>query len=99
MRGEKKFQVGLSWYFHAISFVAGLISITLEYGTESSRRCGPLSNIRMLPFSSSVGPCCPATMGGPSFQMISPVLREMRTTASATLSFHKSHQLIRHAYA
>jgi hypothetical protein len=38
MRGENKFQVGLSWYFHTISFVAGLTSIALEYGTESSRR-------------------------------------------------------------
>jgi hypothetical protein len=33
MRGEKKFQVGLSWYFHTISLVAGLTSITREYGT------------------------------------------------------------------
>ena len=42
MRGEKKFQAGLSWYFHTISFVTGLISITLEYGIESSRRCTPI---------------------------------------------------------
>jgi hypothetical protein len=38
MRGEKKFQAGLSWYLQTISFVTGLISITREYGTESSRR-------------------------------------------------------------
>src|SRR5215475_10200566 len=80
MRGEKKFQAGLSWYFHSISFVAGLISITLEYGIESSRRWTPLSNIRTLPFASGVGACWPETVGGPSFQAIFPVLREMRTT-------------------
>jgi len=30
MRGEKKFQVGLSWYFHTILFVAGSTSIAHE---------------------------------------------------------------------
>ena len=35
MRGEKKFQAGLSCYFQTISFVVGLISITREYDTES----------------------------------------------------------------
>src|SRR5262245_2887895 len=57
MRGEKKFQAGRSWYFHAILFDAGSTSITRENGIESSRRWAPLSKIRMLPFSSGVGAC------------------------------------------
>src|SRR4029077_16403539 len=51
-----------------------------ENGIESSRRCTPLSKIRMLPFPNWVGACWPATVGDPSFQRMLPVLREMRIT-------------------
>src|SRR5262249_9073855 len=36
--------------------------------------------MRTLPFSNSVGGCWPATVGGPSFHTIFPVLREIRIT-------------------
>src|SRR5438128_8709808 len=70
MRGLKKFEGIPSSYFHTISLVREFTSMTREKGKLSSKRCGPLSKIRMLPFGNGVGACWPDSGGAPIFHKI-----------------------------
>src|SRR5215813_2346999 len=93
-----------SWYFQTIVLLAGSTSITRENGNVWSRRCGPLSNITLLPLGSTDGACWPEIVGDRRVQttplelrsilMMVEMLRKLTTrfpSSSSTTAFPCVH--------